>query len=104
MYISRLHFHSSPGKTLTLEQELKKLLKMAAKAGARNCKILRTHFASPGAPDVIFEQEAPDLASLGNQIKKVMESSDFQKWSEQTSQLLGQSPKREVYLVIESSN
>lgn len=101
MYISRLYFHSSPGKTLTLEQGLKNLLKMAAKAGARNCKILRTHFASPGAPDVIFEQEAPDLAALGSQIKKVMESSDFQKWSEEMSQLLGQSPKREVYLVVE---
>jgi hypothetical protein len=44
MYISRLYFHSSPGKTLTLEQGLKNLLKMAAKAGGRNCKILRTHF------------------------------------------------------------
>jgi hypothetical protein len=101
MYISRLYFHSSPGKTLALEQGLKDLLKMAAKAGGKNCKILRTHFASPSAPDVIFEQEATDLASLENQINKVMETSHFKKWSEQTSRLLEHSPKREVYLVVE---
>jgi hypothetical protein len=74
---------------------------MAAKAGGKNCKIIRTHFASPGTPDVIFEQEATDLTSLENQINKVMEASDFQKWSEQTSRLLEHSPKREVYLVVE---
>src|SRR5574340_1078112 len=91
MYISRLYFHSSPGKTQALEQGLKDLSKIAAKVGARNCKILRTHFASPGAPDVIFEQEVTDLGSLENQINKVMETSDFQKWSKQMSQLLAQS-------------
>ncbi len=101
MYISRLYFHSSPGKTQALEQGLTDLSKMAAKAGGRNCKILRTHFASPGAPDVVFEQEASDLGSLENQITKVMETSDFQKWSKRTSQLLEQSPKREIYCVVE---
>lgn len=101
MYISRLYFHSCPGKTLALEQELKGLLEMAAVAGGKSCKILRAHFASPGAPDVIFEQEAADLASLENQINKVKKTSDFQKWSKQTSQLLEQSPKREVYFVVE---
>jgi hypothetical protein len=101
MYISRLYFHSSPGKTLALEHGLKDLFEMAAKAGGKSCKILRAHFASPGAPDLMFEQEAADLASLENQIKKVKESSDFQTWSEQTSRLLERSPKREVYLVVE---
>jgi hypothetical protein len=100
MYISRLYFHSSPGKTLALQQTLEELLDMAAKAGGKNCKILRTHFASPGAPDIIFEHEAPDLPSLANQINKVAETAAFQKWSEQTSPLLEHSPKREVYLVV----
>ena len=101
MYISRLYFHNCPGKTLALERGLKTLLEMATEAGGKNCKILRAHFASPGASDVMFEQEAADLASLENQIKNVKESSDFQKWSEQTSPLLQRSPKREVYLVVE---
>jgi hypothetical protein len=102
MYISRLYFHSSPGKTLALEQELKELYEMAAKAGGKSCKILRTHFASPGAPDVVFEQEASDLASLESQINNVLGTSEFKTWSEQTSLLLEHSPKREVYLVVES--
>jgi hypothetical protein len=103
MYISRLYFYSSPSKTLALEQNLKNLLEMAVKAGGKNCKILRAHFASPGTPDVIFEQEAIDLTSLEDQINKVMEGGDFQKWSEETSTLLEHSPKREVYLVVEQS-
>jgi hypothetical protein len=102
MYISRLNFHSSPGKTSVLEHELKDLSEMAAKAGGKSCKILRTHFASPGAPDVVFEQEANDLTSLENQINKVRATSEFQKWSGQTSLLLKRSPQREVYLVVES--
>jgi hypothetical protein len=103
MYISRLYFYSSPSKTLALEQRLKELLAMAAKAGGQNCKILRAHFASPGTPDVIFEQEAIDLTSLEDQINKVTEAADFQRWSEQTSTLLEHSPKREVYLVVDQS-
>jgi hypothetical protein len=64
---------------------------------------LRNHFASLGAPDVVFEQEALDLETLETQIKQVTERSDFQGWTQQMSGLLAQSPKREVYLVVESA-
>ena len=63
--------------------------------------MLRNHFASLGAPDVVFEQEAPDLETLETQITQVTERAEFQQWSGHMSELLAQSPKREVYLVVE---
>jgi L-rhamnose mutarotase len=63
--------------------------------------VLRNHFASLGAPDVVFEQEAPDLDTLEAQIRQVTAREDFQRWSTHMSELLAQSPKREVYLVVE---
>jgi hypothetical protein len=59
------------------------------------------HFASPGAPDIVFEQEAADLASLEKQITKLTDNPDFQAWTKKMSGLLTQSPKREVYLVVD---
>jgi hypothetical protein len=41
------------------------------------------------------------MAALEEQIAKVTESPEFRNWSSQTSTLLMQSPKREVYLVVE---
>jgi hypothetical protein len=97
--LSRLIFHTIPGKTGELERELKKLGEMVAGAGGVKPRVLHTHFASQGAPDVVFEQEASDLSSLENQIKKLTESPEFQIWTKKMSGLLTRSPKREVYLI-----
>jgi hypothetical protein len=99
MYISRLLFHTIPGKTGELENELNRLREMVASAGGRNSRILHTHFASLGAPDAVFEQEAADLNALETQISKLTGSSEFQNWSRRVSALLTQSPKREIYIV-----
>ena len=99
MYVSRLLFHTIPGKTGEVEQELKKLQQMVTAAGGTGVRILHTHFASLGAPDAIFEQEAADLTTLEQQISKLTSSADFQTWGRRMSGLLTQSPKREVYIV-----
>jgi hypothetical protein len=70
--------------------------------GGGRPRILRNHFASLGAPDVVFEQEAPDLEALETQISQVTARAEFQQWSQQMSELLAQSPKREVYLAVEA--
>jgi hypothetical protein len=103
MFISRLTFHTQPGKTADVEQELQQLMAMVSEVGGLRPRVLRNHFASLGAPDVVFEQEALDLETLETQIKQVTERSDFQGWTQQMSGLLAQSPKREVYLVVESA-
>jgi len=54
-----------------------------------------------GAPDIVFEQAAPDLAALESQLKHVTESPEFRQWTQQISELLAQSSKREVYQLIE---
>jgi hypothetical protein len=99
MYVSRLLFHTVPGKTSKVEQELKKLREMVSAVGGIRARILHAHFASLGAPDVVFEQDAP--AALEQQIGKLTSSADFQTWSGRTSALLIQSPKREVYIVAD---
>jgi hypothetical protein len=101
MYISRLAFHTNPGSTQVVEQQLQKLLAMVQEVGGLRPRILRNHFASQGAPDVVFEQEAPDLETLEKQIKQVTEQDTFQAWTGTMSGLLAQSPKREVYLTVE---
>jgi hypothetical protein len=103
MFISRLTFHTQPGKTAEVEQELQKLMAMVNQVGGLRPRVLRNHFASLGAPDVVFEQEALDLETLETQIKQVTERADFQGWTQHMSGLLAQSPKREVYLVVEST-
>ena len=99
MYVSRFCFHSIPGKTDAVEQELKRVANMVARAGGKNIRIQRTHFASLGSPDVVFEQEAENLQDLENQIQKVTRSTDFQRSTKRMSRLLWQSPKREIYIV-----
>jgi hypothetical protein len=101
MYVSRLTFHTNPGQTNEVEQELHRLMAMVDDVGGVRPRILRNHFASLGAADVVFEQEAPDLDTLEMQIHQVTAQDEFQKWSEHMSGLLAQSPKREVYLVVE---
>ena len=101
MYVSRLTFHTQPGKTGEVEQELRKLVAMVGEVGGLRPRVLRNHFASLGAPDVVLEQEAPALQTLETQIKQVTENPAFQQWTGHISGLLAQSPKREVYLIIE---
>jgi quinol monooxygenase YgiN len=101
MYVSRLTFHTHPGKTNEVEQELQTLVAMVRQAGGGRPQILRNHFASLGAPDIVFEQEASDLEALETQIAQVTKRREFQQWSRHMSELLAQSPKREVYTVVE---
>jgi hypothetical protein len=101
MYVSRLLFHTVPGKTGQVEQELRKLREMVSAAGGSVHESFNAHFASLGAADVVFEQEAPDVAALEQQISKLTSSADFQTWSGRMSALLIQSPKREVYIVAD---
>jgi hypothetical protein len=100
MYLSRLTFHTQPGKTHEVEQELGKLVAMVHEVGGIKPRVLHNHFASLGAPDVVFEQEALDLETLETQIKQVTENPAFQQWTGHISGLLAQSPKREVYLIL----
>ena len=64
MYSSNLMFHTIPGKTAELENQLRALRDLVRQAGGDNLRILHAHFASPEAPDVVFVQDAPDLATL----------------------------------------
>lgn len=100
MYTSSLMFHTVPGKTGELENELQALLKLVQEAGGENARILHTHFASPEAPNVVFVQDAPDLATLEKQIQRVTADGDFQQWTKKVSPLLRQSPNREIHLII----
>ncbi|MEX0762617.1 MAG: hypothetical protein WD333_09320 [Dehalococcoidia bacterium] len=99
MYVSRLNFHTLPGNSSKVEERLGQLAQMVEDAGGARPRILRTHFASLGAPDVVFEQDAEDLAGLERQIGAVTGNPDFQQWSDQVSSLLAESPKREVYII-----
>ena len=101
MYISRLTFHTIPGRTGEAESALRKLQEMVARAGGPKPRILHTHFASLGAPDIVFEQEVEDLAGFETQLHKFIDDKAFQGWSKKMSTLLRESPKRELYLIAE---
>lgn len=100
MYTSSLMFHTVPGKTGELENELQALLKLVQEAGGENARILHTHFASPEAPNVVFVQDAPDIATLEKQIQRITADGHFQQWTKKVSPLLRQSPNREIHLVV----
>ena len=74
---------------------------MVLKAGGTHPRVSRAHFASLGAPDIVFEQEVPDLATLEAQLQDVTGSTEFHRWTQQMAGLLTQSPKREVYQLVE---
>ena len=99
MYLSRLTFHTLPGKTHEAEERLMTLLSSAEKAGGVKPRVMRTHYGSLGAPDLIFEQEVEVPGTLESQIKKVTENREFQRWANQVSVLLEQSSKRELYQI-----
>lgn len=97
MYVSRLTFHTLPGKTGEVQEKLMSLRDWVQEAGGLRPRIMRTHYSSLGAPDLVFEQEAVDPAQLELQIKKVTGKKEFQQWAEQVSTLLEQSSKRELF-------
>jgi hypothetical protein len=101
MYVSRLMFATLPGRTHEAEEKLKELRDLVAAAGGRRPRVLRSHFASLGAPDLIFEQEAPDLATLEREIGSVTGEPRFQALSRAISGLLAGTSKREVYQVMD---
>lgn len=103
MYVSRLTFHTLPGKTHEVEEKLNMLLRWVEHAGGSRPRIMRTHFGSLGAPDLVFEQEVADPAALEAQIKEVTENQEFQQWAKQISGLLEQSSKRELYKIMSPS-
>src|SRR5262245_1325373 len=57
MYVSRLTFHTLPGKTQEVEEKLITLRDWVAEAGGLSPRVMRTHYGSLGAPDLVFEQE-----------------------------------------------
>jgi len=99
MYVSRLTFHTLPERTQEVEERLLTLLEWVQQAGGSRPRIMRTHYGSPGAPDLVFEQEVVDPSALETQIKKVTGTGDFQQWAKQVSALLEQPSKRELYSV-----
>ena len=72
MYLSRLTFTTLPGHTRQVEEKLRGLRDLVGQAGGTHVPALRTHFASLGAPDLVFEQEVPDLATLEQEIDDVV--------------------------------
>jgi hypothetical protein len=103
MYLSRLTFHTLPGKTHEAEEKLMTLVNWVENAGGLRPRVMRTHFGSLGAPDLIFEQEVEDPGTLESQIKNVTENREFQQWAKQVSALLEQSSKRELYQITSSA-
>ena len=103
MYVSRLTFHTLPGKTQEVEEKLITLREWVAEAGGLSPRVMRTHYGSAGAPDLVFEQEVANPDALENQIKRVTENVRFQEWALQVAGLLEQSSKRELYQISRSA-
>ena len=55
--------------------------------------------ASPGAPDLQFEEEFATLADLERSMQQVVRAAEFQQWSAGMATLLLQPPKREILTV-----
>jgi hypothetical protein len=100
MYLSRLTFATLPGHTREVEKKLRQLRDLVSQAGGQHVRVLRSHFASLGAPDLALEQEFPDLATLESEIGTVTGSANFQALSLEISKLLARGPKREVYQIL----
>jgi hypothetical protein len=103
MYLSRLTFFTLPGKTQEVEERLMMLRQWVEQAGGANPRVMRTHFGSSGAPDLVFEQEVTDPGTLESQIKEVSDKDDFQRWAREVSGLLAQPSKRELYTVCDGA-
>jgi len=101
MYVSRLTFHTLPGKTQEVEERLITLRDWVAEAGGLSPRVMRTHYGSLEAPDLVFEQEVENPDALEQQIKKVTKNIRFQEWARQVAGLLEQSSKRELYQIAQ---
>ena len=99
MYVSRLSFYTRPGHTEDVAQQLRKLADMVATKGTGRPRVLRVSMASPGAPDLLFEQEVESLADLERGIHGVTDKDAFHQWSAAVSELLLHPPKREILMV-----
>jgi len=99
MYVSRLSFSVRPGHTHEVEAALGELAALIQQSGSRSTRILRTSYASLGAPDLQFEQEADSLAALEASIEQVTANAAFQRWSEKITPALLHAPKRELFRV-----
>lgn len=100
MYVSRLTFATRPGHTHEVEEKLQQLRDLVTRAGGQRPRVLRTHFASQGAPDLVFEQEAADLATLERELEAVTGDPAFRQLSADISGLLASTPKRELYQIV----
>ncbi len=99
MYVSRLSFYTRPGHTEEVAQKLRQLADMIVATGLSRPRILRVSMASPGAPDLQFEQEVHSLAELERGIEGVTDQEAFQRWSADISELVLHAPKREILKV-----
>ena len=91
-----------PGKTQEMEEKLMALREWVAAAGGLRPRVLRTHYGSSGAPDLVFEQEVSDPGALELEIKKVTDNKDFQQWTQEVAKLLERSSKRELYQITDA--
>ena len=101
MFLSRLTFHTLPGKTETVESKLLTLARWVDQAGGVKPRIMRTHYSSLGAPDLLFEQEVQDPGALEEQIKAVTANHEFHQWAQQVAPLLERSSKRELFKIVD---
>ena len=89
MFVSRLAFHTLPGKTQMVEDKLQQLVRWVGQAGGQRARIMRTHYGSPGVPDLIFEQEVENPATLEEQIKNVTSPRRFSSLDRRSSSSVG---------------
>jgi hypothetical protein len=101
MYVSRLTFATQPGRTQEVEERLRALADLVAQAGGQRPRVLRSHFASLGSPDLVLEEEVPDLATLEREIGDVTARERFQQLASEISGMLVHSSKREIYRVLD---
>ncbi len=100
MYISRLSFYTRPGHTDAVAQRLSRLADLIVASGLSRPRVLRVSMASPGAPDLQFEEEFAALADLEHSMQQVTATDAFRQWSAETSELLVQPPKREILTIV----
>ncbi|HEY7064232.1 MAG TPA: hypothetical protein VII06_22320 [Chloroflexota bacterium] len=99
MYVSRLSFYTRPGHTEDVAQRLRQLADMVVSTGLTRPRVLRVSMASPGAPDLLFEEEVESLGDLERGINGVTDKDAFHRWSNEVSELLLHPPKREILMV-----
>ncbi len=100
MYISRLSFYTRPGHTDVVAQRLSQLADLVVASGLSRPRVLRVSMASPGAPDLQFEEEFAALSDLETSMQQVTSTDAFRQWSRETSELLVQPPKREILTIV----